>query len=163
MRVRTVIAVVAVTALGATAVYAHEGIKDADRNGDGMVSLEEVKAAQNAGIEEHFARVDANADGLLSADEMAAAKKARRGIHDKRHDGRRHGKGNPEQMLKGLDTDGNGSLSMAELDGKRFSPDAAAFQAADADGSGELNATEVQAMLKARRAERRGPDRDKEG
>ncbi len=60
-----------------------------------------------------------------------------------------------------LDADGNGSLSLEELDGKRFSPDTATFQAADLDGSGELDAAEMDAMMKARREERRGADRGK--
>ncbi len=65
-------------------------------------------------------------------------------------------------MFERLDADGNGSVSLEELDGKRSSPDATAFQAADADASGELDASEMHAMMKARRAERRGTDQGKE-
>lgn len=162
MRTKIVVSVITLAALGATAVYAEKHMKDADANDDGFVSLAEMKSAHNARLEERFARLDTNADGMLSDDEMAAAKEARRGDRDKRRDGRRHGKGNPEKMFSKLDADGSGGLSLAELEGKRFSPDINAFQAADINGSGELDATEMQAMMKARRAERRGTDQDKD-
>ena len=158
MRTKTVFAIFALTALGATAVYAEKGMKDADASGDGFVSLDELKSAHNARIEEHFVRTDTNADGLLSEDEMKAAHEARRGDHDGKRQGRKHGNRNPEEMFKRLDADSNGAVSLEELDGMRFSPDAAAFQAADLDGSGELNATEMQAMMKARWAERNEAD-----
>ncbi len=162
MRTKTVFAIAALAALGATAVYADKGLKDADTSGDGFVSLDELKSAHSARIEEHFVRMDANGDGLLSEDEMKAAKQARRGDHNRRRDDRHHGKRNPEEMFKRLDADGNGGVSLEELDGKRFSPDAATFQAADADGSGELDATEMHAMMRAQWAERRGTDQGKD-
>ena len=161
MRTKTVFAIATLAALGATAAYADKGVKDADASGDGYVSLEEFKSAHSARIEEHFVRMDANADGLLSEEELKAAKKDRRGDRDKQRGDRRQGKKNPEEMFKRLDADSNGSLSLEELDGKRFSPDTATFQAADLDGSGELDATEMDAMMKARREERRGADRGK--
>lgn len=155
MRTRSIFAVFALAALGATAVYADKGMENADTSGDGFVSLDEFKSAHSARIEEHFARMDANDDGLLSEDEMQAAKKARRGDRDRRRGGKHHGKRNPEEMFARLDADGSGGVSFQELEGKRFSPDAATFQAADADGSGELDAAEMHAMMKARWAERR--------
>jgi len=162
MKTRTTLAILTLAALGATAAYAHKGIKDADTSGDGFVSLDEFKSAHSARIEERFARMDANADGLLSEDEMKAAKKARRGDRDNKRDGRRQGKRNPEEMVNRLDADGNGSVSLQELEGKRFSPDAATFQVADVDGSGELDATELHAMMKSRAAERRAERQGKD-
>ena len=161
MRTKTVFAIATLAALGATAVYADKGMKDADASGDGFVSLDEFKSAHSARIEERFVRMDANADGLLSEEEMQAARRDRRGARDQRRGDRHPGKRNPEQVFERLDADGNGSLSLEELDGKRFSPDTATFQAADLDGSGELDATEMDAMMKARREERRGADRGK--
>lgn len=162
MRTKTVFAIATLAALGATAVYADKGMKDADASGDGFVSLDEFRSAHSARVEEHFVRMDADADGLLSEEEMKAAKKNRRGDRDKQRGDRRQGKKNPEEMFKRLDADSNGGLSLEELDGKRFSPDAATFQAADADESGELSATEMHAMMKARRDERRGADSKKD-
>ena len=163
MRTRTVFAIFALATLGATAVYAEKGMNDADASGDGFVSLEEFKSAHSARIEERFARMDSNSDGLLSADEMKAAKQARRGDRDKKRDGdRRQGKRNPAEMFERLDADESGGVSLAELDGKRFTPDADTFQAADADGSGELDPTEMHAMMKARSAERRAERQSKD-
>lgn len=163
MRTRTIFAIFALSALGATAVYAEKGMEDADASGDGFVSLDEFKSAHSARIEERFVRMDTNADGLLSEDEMEAARKARRSDRDKKRDGdRRRGKRNPEEMFNRLDADDDGSLSLQELDGKRFSPDATTFQAADADGSGGLDPTEMHAMMKARSAERRAERQSKD-
>lgn len=163
MRSKTVFAIFALATLGATAVYAEKGMKDADASGDGFVSLDEFKSAHSARIEEQFVRMDSDSDGLLSQDEIAAARKARRGDRDKKRDGdRRQGKRNPAEMFKRLDADDSGGVSLAELDGKRFSPDAATFQAADADGSGELDQAEMHAMMKAGSAERRAERQNKD-
>lgn len=162
MRTKTVLAIFALATLGATAVYAEKGMKDADASGDGFVSLDEFKSAHSARIEEQFVRMDANADGLLSEEEMKAARKARRGDRDKQRGDRRQGKRNPAEMFKRLDADDSGGVSLAELDGKRFSPDADTFQAADSDASGELDQAEMHAMMKARSAERRAERQNKD-
>lgn len=162
MRTKTIIAIASLAslaAIGATTVQAERDIQDVDTSGDGYVSIDELKAAHSARIEEHFARVDTNADGLLSENEMAAAREARRDDRGKNRGERRNDKRDPAEMFSRLDADGSGGLSLIELDSKRFSPDQTAFRAADADGSGELDAAEMQAMMKARRGDRRGADR----
>lgn len=163
MKLKMITAIAAFAALGATAAQAGKGMADADADGDGFVSLAEFKAAHNERIERHFARVDANADGLLSDDEMAAAHDARRGEHGPMRHRMHRGEMDPERALERLDADGSGGVSFDEFDGRRFGPDAATFQAADGDGNGELDASELEAMMKARRAERRATDRDREG
>ena len=155
MNIKAVLAVAAVAALGATAAYAERGLEKADTSGDGFVSLDELKAAHSARIEEHFSRMDSNADGLLSEEEIKAAHETRRGGHDGMRKGKHHGKRSPEEMLERLDADGNGSVSLDELEGKRFSPDAATFRAADSDSSGGLDANELHTIIKAHRDERR--------
>lgn len=155
MNAKAVLALAVLAALGATAVYADKGIEDADTSGDGFVSLDELKAAHAARIEEHFSRMDSDADGLLSEEEIKAAHAARFGDHKGMHKGRHHERRSPGEMFERLDADGNGSVSLDELEGKRFSPDAAVFQAADSDGSGGLDADELHSMIKTHRSERR--------
>ncbi len=53
-------------------------------------------------------------------------------------------------MLERFDTDGDGSVTRAEIDAVR----AAGFEAADSDGDGLLNAEELAAWQEARRDER---------
>ena len=49
---------------------------DADANGDGLLSLEEVLVAHPDLTEANFVAMDVNADGVLDADEAAAAQEA---------------------------------------------------------------------------------------
>jgi hypothetical protein len=67
-----------VAMLGVTAVQADEFVDRADANGDGFVSLYELRAAHyadvefNKRIEESFASYDSNGDGLISEAERRA-------------------------------------------------------------------------------------------
>jgi Ca2+-binding EF-hand superfamily protein len=143
----------AVTAvLGSTAALAGGNLKDADTDGDGFISQAEFTASYNKGLAERFARVDSNADGLLSEEELGAVKKER---HAGSHREEAHRKGHAmslEKVVEHHDTDGDGSLSLAEMEAMRFSPDAQAFATADTNGSGTLDAAELKAMMDARRA-----------
>lgn len=151
---KTRITIAAIAILGAGAAFAAGPMKNADTDGDGFVSLEEVKAAQSARAEKHFARTDTNGDGLLSEEERAAAHEAKREHRKGQRENRRMKPRNPEQIVERLDTNGSGSVSLDEFQGRRFTPDLASFNAADSDGNGELNAAELGEMMKARRAER---------
>jgi Ca2+-binding EF-hand superfamily protein len=77
-------------------------IKQADTNGDGMISREEAKALPR--IAAHFDEIDANHDGQISADELRAFREKQGGDATK-HRG---------AMFKKLDTDGDGRISRAE-------------------------------------------------
>lgn len=146
----------AITAvLGSTAALAGGDLKDADTDGDGFISQAEFTASYNQGLAERFARIDSNADGLLSEEELGAAKKER---YAGRHREAGHRKGHPvspEKVVEHHDTNGDGSLSLAEMEAMRFAPDAQAFATADADGSGTLDAAELQAMMGEHRAAQR--------
>ncbi len=153
MKTRLIIA--AVAALGAGAVFAAGPMKKADTDGDGYVSLDEMKAAHSAHIEAHFAAMDSNGDGLLSEAERKAAHESRRERHMERRQHRRELRRDPKHIVEHLDTDGSGSVSLDEFQGRRFAPDAETFAAADRDGDGELDAAELGELMTTRRAERR--------
>ena len=152
MKTRLIITAIAI--LGVGAAYAAGPMKNADTNSDGFVSMDEMKAAHSARIEEHFARADSNGDGLLSEQERAAAREAKRAHKKDQRQNRRHTRADPEQMVERLDTDGSGSVSLEEFQGRRFAPTVERFTAADSNGNGELDAAELGEMMAAHRAER---------
>jgi Ca2+-binding EF-hand superfamily protein len=108
---------------------------DFDLNGDGLITLEDLKARADA----RFAEADADGDGKLSVEEMTAAAEARMaermaermggrgGLGQGQHQGRMGGQGPDmakrlgwmtETMLEKRDADGDGMLSQAEMQGE---------------------------------------------
>lgn len=156
MKARIIFA--ALIGLSMTAAFAGPGM-EADTDENGLISLSEFKAMHDTRVERHFAHLDVDADGYISADEMQAAP---RRSHDKKGKHGHRKERNPEKAVERLDVDGSGGVSQLELEGKRFSLDSDTFYAADSDGSGELDAAELKAMMKAHKAERRAIDRGSE-
>ena len=106
MKYAAILTALGLASAAAIAVAAPEGrgpmadrLKQADTNGDGMISREEAKALPR--ILANFDAIDANHDGQISADELRAFHSARREAH------------RAEQWKK-LDTDGDGRISKAE-------------------------------------------------
>ncbi|MBY6058075.1 EF-hand domain-containing protein [Leisingera daeponensis] len=66
----------ALTALAASPLAAMESITEADTDGNGTYSLEELQAAFPDLTEETFATIDANADGEADLAEVKAAEEA---------------------------------------------------------------------------------------
>ncbi len=107
-----------------------ERIKQADTNGDGMISREEAKALPR--ILEHFSEIDANGDGQITADELRA-------FHAKRMEKVR------AEHWKKLDTNGDGRVSLEEA--KANAPRLAKhFAEIDANGDGFITPDEMQAV-----------------
>lgn len=122
---------------------------EADTDGDGTLDRIEAQGLGER-LAKNFERVDANGDGEISRDELKAMH-ARAGQHEGKGARRMaymHG------LVKGMDDDGNGAISRAEL-GDKAPKLAENFDAIDTDGNGEISREELHEYGKARRAERR--------
>ncbi|WP_253949353.1 EF-hand domain-containing protein [Mangrovicoccus sp. HB161399] len=102
-----------------------------DADSSGTVTAEEFKAHREA----RFQAADADGNGELTADELTAAAVARM---QERMAAR------IANMVEFRDQDGNGTLSMAELEGPGMAAGMErAFQAMDRDGDGVLSQEEM--------------------
>ena len=124
--------------------------QEADADGDGQLDRVEAQAL-GPRLAARFDKVDANADGELSREEMARARAAM-GHHARK--GMQRRQGYMAGLFQGMDDDGNGAISRAEL-GDKAPRLADNFAAIDADGNGELSKEEMKAFRKARWEERR--------
>jgi hypothetical protein len=108
--------------------------KAADTDGNGMLSRQEAAALPR--IAKHFDEIDANKDNQVTADELRAFHEKMRGARGE------HGK-NRGDMLKKLDTDGDGRISVQEA--KAAPRLAEHFSAIDTNGDGFLTPDELKA------------------
>lgn len=152
MKSKLALAAMAALCTGAALAGPHL-MERADADEDGFVTRSEFQAAHQARVDEHFARVDADGDGMLSREEIESARAAH---HEKRleHKHRRMQR-RGAHALERLDTDGSGSVSLAEFEGRRFQPAEEEFYAADADGNGELDEAELRELFAAHHAAKR--------
>lgn len=104
--------------------------KQADTNGDGMLSRQEAAAMPR--LAEHFDEIDTNKDGQITADELRAFHEKMKGEHGKRGD-----------MFKKLDTNGDGRISRDEA--KAAPRLAEHFDAIDANKDGFITPDEMKA------------------
>jgi len=147
----------------------------ADTNGDGALNLDEVEHALGADtgsgadpLGKAFASIDTNSDGQADASELTDALDARKGAQGAQaahhgHHAHRARQAPPNssdlaaQVIGAADTDGDGALSVAEIDKalgrSTASSGADALNAAigklDTDGDGKLSATELSAGIDA--------------
>jgi len=128
--------------------------KEADKDADGRLDRVEAQAYGDR-LVSHFDRIDANKDGELDRQELVEARHhAHRG-----RDGMRSHSAYQRGLVKGMDDDGNGAISRAEL-GNKMPKWSENFATIDADKNGELSREELRAAAKAaheaRRAQREG-------
>lgn len=148
-------------------------ISDTDTDGDGSLSLDEIKSklsSSDDGLTTRFDALDSDSDGSLSADELSSALEARKPKGPP--PGRPQGDGGGAQgismadlaskLISDLDSDEDGALGLDEiksaLSGKDDKAEAAqasddslntAISGLDSDGDGKLSATELTAALEA--------------
>ena len=142
-------AVIAVAAPEGAGGHRHgamlERLKQADTNGDGLISRDEARALPR--LAQHFDQIDANHDRQLSPDELHA-------FHEQvRANMQAHRQQMMAEHFKRIDTDGDGRISLAEAQAN--APRLAEhFAQIDANGDGFLTPDELQA---AHRGHRHGP------
>ena len=124
---------------------------EADKDRDGRLDRVEAQAFGER-FNQHFERIDANSDGEIDREEMAKARRHARGQHG-RH-GMRSGMAYQHGLIKGMDDDGDGAISRAELGNKvpRWSEN---FATIDADKDGKLSREELRAAQREARAQRK--------
>ena len=108
-----------------------ERLKQADTNGDGMLSRDEAAALPM--ISKHFDEIDANHDGQITMEELRAFHKARMEERRAAH-------------WKKIDTDGDGRVSRAEAQAnapRLFEH----FDQIDANGDGYITPDELRAAM----------------
>ncbi len=115
----------------------------ADRNSDGKLTQEEIKAFAEA----RFAAADTDGDGALSVDEMAARMEAR--MRDNAKD---HAQRGAARMIEHRDANDDGKLSFDEMSPKDGG--AKMFSRLDADDDGAIS-TEEFAKMQERHAQMR--------
>ncbi len=121
---------------------------EADKDRDGRLDRVEAQAFGER-FNNHFDRIDANADGEIDKQEIAQARQhARKGRH-----GMRAGMAYQRGLFKGMDDDGDGAISRAELGDKvpRWSEN---FATIDANSDGKLSREELHAARRAAHAQR---------
>ena len=118
-----------------------EKLKNADTNGDKMISREEAKAMP--GLEKRFDKLDSNKDGQISKEEMAAARKAHR--QDRKQDRKQKA----DEKFSKADTDKDGVISREEAN-KGLPKIAKNFDAIDANKDGKASKEEIKAYYQAK-------------
>ena len=134
---------IAIFALAATAILAsapvmareHGGprpdFSQLDANGDGQITQAEAKAFGAA----EFAKADTDGNGSLTVEELSARAQADRA--------KKMGK-RAKRMLERLDSDGNGTIELAEME--QMNPGQRMFDRLDENEDGVISQEEFDAM-----------------
>lgn len=121
---------------------------EADKDGDGRIDKVEAQFYGERMVR-NFDRIDANQDGELDRGELAQAR--RQAADGKSRQRMRMMHAYQRGLFKGMDDDGNGAISRAELGGKmpRWAEN---FAVIDLDNNGEISVEELKAYRQKMRA-----------
>ncbi len=135
-------------------------LKHLDKDGNGSISKSEAPERMAS----HFDKLDANGDGAVTLDELKAAfkKRGERGERGGRGPGGKgfggKGRPTPEDFIKRFDKDGNGTVSRGELPEKMQQK----FDKIDQNSDGAIDVNEVKALFAKHAAKGgKGPHRQK--
>jgi len=115
--------------------------EELDTNGDGQITQDEMQARAKT----RFDDADTNGDGKLSVEEMTATAEKR--MQDRMQRGADKIAKRTERMIEKRDANGDGLLTMAELEDGNSRGDRL-FERLDKDGDGVISAEEFEAMQK---------------
>ncbi|NIA13127.1 MAG: hypothetical protein GWP08_03525 [Nitrospiraceae bacterium] len=110
----------------------------ADTNGDGKVTLEELKALAPNMTAERFAHIDANGDGALTLEEVRAA-----GPRDRGGVPGAPGRRGIAERLRKADANGDDKVSLEELQAVAPKMTADNFKRLDRDGDGFITKSDI--------------------
>jgi Ca2+-binding EF-hand superfamily protein len=152
-------------------------IKQADTDGDGALSVDELKAALNQpsadpseALKSMMSKLDANGDGKLDASELAAGLEQLHQAHGRghhHHHGGEQGLSSTDlagKLVGSADSDGDGLLSASEIGAQLSSAGvtmtdadlSSAIGKLDTDGDGKLSGAELAAAIDALRKAHEG-------
>jgi hypothetical protein len=138
-------------------------MKEADTNGDGGVSFEELKAVRPDATQERFDERDKNGDGILNREDRPEGPRGDRGRgpggpgRDGGH-GHRGGDG-PAKMLKEADTNEDGSVDFKEFQDFRMKTAQEHFDRIDSNGDGVLSTDDAMSAPRRKGGHGKGHDR----
>jgi len=119
-----------------------EQFKEADKNGDGVLTKPEAESSNLRGLAKHFDQIDANHDGQLTKQELQAAFS---NIHNQRA---RHGM-RFEERFKAADKDGDGALTKEEAKAAKLNRIVQGFDQIDANRDGKVTLDELRSLKQA--------------
>jgi Ca2+-binding EF-hand superfamily protein len=121
-------------------------VRNADSDANGEVTLDELQASVSRMNADRFARLDGDGDGVLTAEEFPtprASNRPRAARRGSRADSFESQKQAAADLLDDADKDGNGAVTLEEVQAAKPGYPAENFEAKDKDNSGTITSEET--------------------